>query len=82
MSGKTNNSFTRQVAFTVAVTPSDDDLVRGPTRAIMVAADGTVNVTYTNGMTDTLTLIAGVVHPISVIKIRTGGTATGIKACY
>jgi hypothetical protein len=34
MSGKTNNSFTRQIAFTAPVTPSDsEDLPRGVTRA-------------------------------------------------
>jgi hypothetical protein len=82
MSGKSNSSYMRQVAFTVAVTPSNDDLALGPCRAIMVSADGTVDVTYANGMTDTLTLVTGTVYPISVLKIRSGGTATGIKACY
>ena len=79
---KTNNSYARQVAFTVAVTPSNDDLSFGATRGLMVGTDGTVAVTYANGMTDTLTLLAGIVHPISVLRVRTGGTATLIKACY
>jgi len=80
---KTNNSYARQIAFTRAVTPSDTtDLQFGPTRALMVGTDGSVAVTYANGMTDTLYLIAGVVHPISVVRVRTGGTATLIKAGY
>jgi hypothetical protein len=84
MAGKTNGSFSRQVAFTIAVTPSDTtDLALGPARALMVSADGNVAVTYPNGMTDTIFLLAGVVHPIQVARVRsTGTTATGIKAAY
>ena len=80
---KTNGSYARQFAFTVPVTPSDsDDLPFGLTRGIMVGTDGTVAVTYANGMTDTLTLLAGIPHAISVLRVRTGGTATLIKAGY
>lgn len=84
MAGKTNGSFSRQIAYTIAVTPSDDtDLGLGPTRAVMVGADGDVAVNYPNGMSDTLYLIAGVVHPIQVSRIKsTGTTATSIKAAY
>lgn len=81
---KTNGSFTRQVAYTVAVTPNDSaDLALGATRALMVGADGDVAVVYPNGMEDTIYLIAGVVHPIQVARIKSTGTdATGIKAGY
>jgi hypothetical protein len=81
---KTNNSFSRQVAFTVAVTPDNDvDLPLGATRALMVGTDGAVGVTYANGTTDTLYLLAGIVHPIQVKRVLVTGTAaTLIKACY
>jgi len=79
---KTNGSVIRGIVFTVPVTPADSDLADGPTRGIMVTEDGTVAVTYVNGRTDTIQLSAGMVHPISVIRIRSGGTATGIKAAY
>lgn len=84
MAGKTNGSFSRQIAFTVAVTPSDTvDLPNGVTRAIMVGADGSLAVTYANGTSDTIYLIAGVVHPIQVLRVKsTGTTATGVKAGY
>lgn len=81
---KTNNSFSRQVAFTVAVTPdNDEDLPLGVTRALMVGTDGAVGVTYANGTTDTLYLLAGIVHPIQVKRVLVTGTdADDIKACY
>lgn len=84
MSGKSNNSFARQIAFTVPVTPNDGtDLVFGVTRALMVGEDGDVAVVYANGMEDTLFLIAGVVHPIQVARVKSTGTdATDIKAGY
>jgi hypothetical protein len=82
MSGKSNASFGRQIAFTVPVIPSDNDLALGACRALMVGTDGTVPVTYADGKIDTLTLFAGTVYPISVLRIRAGGTATLIKACY
>lgn len=84
MAAKTNNSYSRQIAYTEAVTPADgSDLPGGVTRAIMVGADGDVAVTYANGVSDTLYLLAGVVHPIQVARVKaTGTTATGIKAGY
>ena len=82
--GKSNASYSRQIAFTEAVTPADGtDLPSGPTRALMVGADGYVAVVYANGMEDTIYLLAGVVHPISVARVKsTGTTATSIKAGY
>lgn len=84
MAAKTNNSYSRQIAYTEAVTPADgSDLPGGVTRAIMVGADGDVAVTYANGVSDTLYLLAGVVHPIQVARVKaTGTTATDIKAGY
>lgn len=84
MAGKTNASYSRQIAYTEAVTPNDStDLSGGVTRALMVGADGNVAVTYANGVSDTLFLLAGVVHPIQVARVKsTGTTATDIKAGY
>lgn len=84
MSGKTNSSFVRQIAYTRAVTPADGtDLPGGLTRALMVGADGDVAVVYADGTEDTLYLIAGVVHPIQVARVKsTSTTATSIKAGY
>jgi hypothetical protein len=81
---KSNGSITRQVIHTRAVTPSDTvDLPGGITRAIMVGTDGSVAVNYADGTTDTLYLLAGLVHPIQVARVFSTGTdATLIKACY
>jgi len=81
---KSNGSYARQIAFTVAVTPDDDnDLADGLTRALLVGTDGNVAVTYANGKTDTLFLLAGIVHPIQVVRVRASETAaTLIKAGY
>ena len=84
MSGESNNSFVRQIAYTEAVSPNDStDLPGGVTRAIMVGTDGDVVVVYANGVEDTLFLLAGVVHPIQVARVKsTNTTATSIKAGY
>jgi hypothetical protein len=81
---KSNGSFVRQVAFTLPVSPDNsNDLPGGVTRALMVGTDGAVAVTYANGTTDTLYLLAGIVHPLQVARVRVTGTdATLIKACY
>jgi len=81
---KSNGSYARQLGFTVPVTPSDSaDLADGLTRALMVGTDGDVAVTYANGKTDTLFLLAGIVHPIQVVRVRAAGTtATLVKAGY
>lgn len=84
MSGKTNNSFSRQISYTQSVTPNDStDLPGGTTRAIMVGTDGDLAVNYPNGSSDTIYLLAGVVHPIQVARVKsTNTTATDIKAAY
>jgi hypothetical protein len=81
---KTNGSYARQVAFTASVTPNDTvDLSQGATRALLVGEDGDVAIVYANGSEDTIFLIAGVFHPVSVARVKsTGTTATGIKAAY
>ena len=82
---KSNTAAVRQVVFTVAVTPDDDnDLPQGPARSILVAEEGTVAVVYANGVEDDPFLAAGVFHPLAqIVRIKaTGTTASGIKACY
>lgn len=81
---RSNASFTRQVAYTKAVTPSDTtDLADGVCYGLLVAYDGNIKLTYANGLTDTIFLVSGIVHPIQAKRVwATGTTATGIKACY
>lgn len=56
MSGKSNGTFSRQIAYTEAVTPADGtDLPGGVTRALMVGADKLVAVV---GMKGTAALAA------------------------
>ena len=85
MGGKTNNSYTRQVAQTVPVTPDDDaDLPRGVTRAVYVGGEGDLAVVYGSGVEDVLVgLASGLFHPLSVARVKsTGTTATAIRAGY
>jgi len=81
---KTNGSYIRQIAYTNAVTPSDGtDLPGGATRSLLVSVEGDVAVVYPNGQEDTIFLVAGLFHPVSVARVKaTGTTATGIKAGY
>ena len=81
---KSGSSLIRQIAYTVPVTPSDSvDLANGPTRAIVVNVSGSVSLGYSNGLSDTIFMNAGVVYPFTVVRVlATGTTATGIKAGY
>jgi hypothetical protein len=81
---KTNSSMTRQVAWSCPANLSNTvDLTNGPTRAILTATDGTVKVTYKNGLEDDPFLAAGMWHPMEVVRIwSTGTSATGVKAGY
>ena len=76
----------RQIAFSVTVPTGSFDaaLANGVTRAILVDVAGAVTVQYAGGgLTDTLTLAAGIWHPMYVTRINTSGTtATGIHAGY
>ena len=75
----------RQIAFSVTVAPGSFDaaLANGVTRAILVDVGGALAVQYANGLTDTITLVAGLWHPMYVTRINTTGTtATGIHAGY
>ena len=52
------------------------------TLGLFVDVGGTVTVTYSSGATDTLTLAAGMWHPMAVTNVASGGTASGIHAGY
>lgn len=69
-----------------SVTPDDDnDLPDTPTRGVLVGVAGDVSVIgFGDENPVTLpALVAGVIHPISVKRIRsTGTTATSIVAVY
>lgn len=69
----------------VAVTTSDSvDLTNGATFGLDVGVSGDVVAIMSNGNTFTFTgLAAGVVHPLSVTRVKaTGTTATNINAVY
>ena len=66
----------------VPVTPGNGDLPNGPCRAIIATVGGTVNVTTAKGDRDSVPIAAGVALPIVALKIRAGGTATGLFAGY
>ena len=55
-----------------------------PTRAIMVAADGTAELAFadTPSAPVTLTLKGGTLYPFSVLRLGTGGDATTMTAFY
>lgn len=79
--GHINNNFS--ATDSDLVTPSDTtDLLDGITSGVSVDVAGTLVVTFADGTIDTLTLAAGIIHPISVKRIWTASTATGIHAYY
>lgn len=63
----------------VAVTPHDTNELTYITRGILVAVAGTVKITSVAGDEVTVTLAAGIIHPIRAKIIwSTGTSATGI----
>lgn len=68
----------------VAVTPHDSNkLTGGRCRGLSVNVAGNVAIKNTAGTTVSITLVAGVVHPISTDQVlATDTTATGIVAYY
>lgn len=70
------------ILYSQTITADDSaDLTPAPCRAILVNVAGAVKVSYPGGISDTLTLAAGIWHPMQVSRIwSTGTTATGIHA--
>jgi hypothetical protein len=67
------------------VTPNDStNLAGGVSKGLYVGVAGNVVVTMADGTDATFTaLAAGIIHPISVLKVKsTGTTATNILAVY
>ena len=62
----------------------NDSTTFSPTKGLYVGVSGDVAVTMENGQDVTFVgLAAGIIHPISVIKVKaTGTTATSIVAVY
>lgn len=66
------------------ITPDDSTDLAKSTRGLMVGVAGDVKVTTYDGSVMTLpALVAGIIHPIAVVRVwATGTTATSIKAIY
>lgn len=77
------SSATYGVISSATITTNDATVIP-TTRAIYVGVAGNVKVTYSNGVTDTLTnLAAGIWHPMQVKVIwQNGTTATDVHAGY
>lgn len=74
---------TAPVSAGVDVTKDDTAEVKvknHPPRAFMCDGAGTLNITLAEGGAMTITVLSGVIYPMSVKHFRTGGTATGIHA--
>ncbi|QOT13723.1 hypothetical protein JNUCC32_31035 (plasmid) [Paenibacillus sp. JNUCC32] len=68
-----------------AVTPNNNaNLTRGATKGLYVGGSGDVVVVMAGGSEVKFTgLAAGIVHPLSVVRVKaTGTTAVGIVAVY
>lgn len=78
-----NQKVTSVASQATAVTPNDSTVLSA-TRGLYLGVSGNVVVTMANGSDATFVgLAAGVIHPISVTKVKaTGTTATSILAVY
>lgn len=76
------NVLTGPVEYSRPVTTDDSTDLPAVTRALLVAAAGTVKVTYRGGQIDTVYLIAGTWHPMRVVRVWEASTATGIHAGF
>ena len=66
----------------VAVTPSDSTVL-AVTKGLYIGGTGNLVVTMADGVDATFTGIsAGIVHPLSVTKVKAATTATSIVAVY
>lgn len=61
-----------------------DEAITTPSRGIYVGGTGDVSITFVDGHTEVLPgMVAGIIHPISAVKINTTGTtATGLKFTF
>ena len=84
VNGEWYQKVTSNATSGVSVTPNDSTSLSKVTRGIYLGGSGDVVVTMADGMDVTFkSLAAGVIHPISVTKVKaTGTTATNIVAVY
>ena len=70
----------------IPISPSDsDDLPEGKTKGIYIGTSGSISVIMASGNARVLpaTLVSGVIHPISVLRVlETGTSASGLMAVY
>ena len=72
------------VSNAVAITPNNSTDLAQTTRAIYIGGSGNLTVEMAGGGVDvTFTgLVAGIILPIRVIKVKTSSTATNLVALY
>ena len=71
----------RPISRSFTVTAGGSAFTNGMCRAILVDVAGSVTVTYVDGTSDVVTLVAGVWHPMAITHI-TAATATGLHVGY
>ena len=63
-----------------AITPADGSDLSAVTRAISVNVSGNVAVEFWDSSTATLYLTAGILHPLSLAKVKSTGTDAAITS--
>jgi hypothetical protein len=66
----------------VPVTKADSDLPNGVCRGLLVGTAGTANLVEFDGTVRTAVPLQAGFNPLSVLQVRTGGTASDIWALY
>jgi hypothetical protein len=66
----------------VLVTKADANLAAGACRALLVGTAGTANLMQQDGTIRTDVPLQAGYNPLSVLQVRTGGTASDIWALY
>lgn len=79
----TSLSDTSSAKAALAVTPADDFLPGGTTRALWVGGDGNLSLMFESGVTVTITgVLAGTLLPVCVKQVKAATTASNIVALY
>lgn len=75
------DNWFRPISRSFTVTADAGAFANGLCRALLVDVAGDVTVTYQDGTSDVLALVAGVWHPVAITHI-TAATATGLHIGY